>query len=461
MNRWLAWNFIFRVHERLKGHPTFEILREMEKADRLSASELEQLRREKLRNFIDYCYAHVPYVKQCMLDAGVAPSEIREPRDLVALPLLTKALVRKHGASLRSELTKSLTSFTTGGSTGEPLIFDVSKRRTASRVACRQRVSNWWGVSIGDPEVAIWGSPVELSRQDWVRSVRDRLLLTRLLSAFEMNEPTMSRYLDILKSQPCVQLFGYPSSIYMLCLLARKQGRNLRRLGVKVVFVTSEVLFPHQRELISETFGCPVANQYGGRDSGFLAHECPQGGMHIMADAVILEVLDAQGQPAPEGQPGEIVVTDLYSHEAPFVRYVTGDVGVLSSRRCACGRALPLLERIEGRSNDSIVARDGRIINALALVYPLREVPGIEQFRIRQKEVDRFHVQIVRSEQFRSGSEDRIRRGWTQLLGSPLHLTFEYPTSLPVERSGKFRHIVSDLAEGSMQKMEADRISHV
>jgi phenylacetate-coenzyme A ligase PaaK-like adenylate-forming protein len=462
MYRWFAWNILFRLHEWVKGHPTFQILDEMESADRLSISELKQLRAQKLRAFLDYCYAHVPYVKTCMQAADIQPSQIREPEDLVRLPLMTKAVVRKHRESLRSDIAGRLAPFTTGGSTGDPLIFDLSKRRTASRVACRQRVSRWWGVSVGDPELAVWGSPVELTRQDWVRGVRDRLLSTQLLSAFEMNEETMSRYLDILAKRGCRQLFGYPSAIHLLCLQAVKEGRNLRRLGIKVVFVTGEVLYPYQRELIAETLNAPVANGYGGRDSGFIAHECPQGGMHIMADTVITEILDSQGRPVPPGEAGEIVVTDLYSHEAPFLRYATGDVAALSTRRCPCGRALPLLERIEGRSNDSIMAPDGRIINALGLVYALREVEGIEQFRINQKELDRFHVQIVCTEHYRQESEERIRKGWIQLLRAPLKVTFEYLESFPVEHSGKFRHIVSELAAGgNLRQIEEDHVRPV
>jgi phenylacetate-CoA ligase len=288
--------------------------------------------------------------------------------------------------------------------------------------------------------------------------VRDRFLATRLLSAFEMNEATTSRYLDVIESSNWKQIFGYPSALYLLCVQARKEGRNLRRIGIKVAFATGEVLFPHQRELISETLNCPVANGYGGRDSGFIAHECPQGGMHIMADALIVEVIDAQGNRVAPGESGEIVVTDLFSHEAPFVRYATGDTGVMSARRCGCGRVLPLLERIDGRSNDSIVAPDGRIINSLALIYPIRELEGIEHFRICQKSVDRFHVQIVRGDRYRLENEDRIRTGWIKLLRAPLEVTFEYMDTLPLDRSGKLRHVVSEIPPPEMSQ---DRRGHV
>jgi phenylacetate-CoA ligase len=258
----------------------------------------------------------------------------------------------------------------------------------------------------------------------------------------------MSHYLDVIEEDGCRQIFGYPSAIYVLCLHAQKQNKPLRHLGVKVVFVTGEVLLPHQRELISETFNCPVADGYGGRDSGFIAHECPQGGMHIMGDAVIVEVLDTGGRPVAPGQAGEIVVTDLYSHEAPFIRYATGDVGVFSDSSCRCGRSLPLFERIEGRANDSIVTPDGRVINSLALIYSVREISGIEHFRIFQKAVDRFYVEVVRNQDFRIQDEEQIRESWTKLLRSSIQITFEYLPSLHVERSGKFRHVVSEVPAG-------------
>jgi phenylacetate-CoA ligase len=164
-----------------------------------------------------------------------------------------------------------------------------------------------------------------------------------------------------------------------------------------------------------------------------------------MADAVIVEIVDTEGRPVPPGEPGEIVVTDLFSEEAPFIRYATGDIGVASNRTCPCGRPLPLLAHIEGRSNDLVVAPDGRLINSLALVYPLREVEGIEQYRICQKEIDWFHVQLTCVADRRALAEERIRSGWQQLLRAPIRVTFEYLPRIPAEARGKFRHVVSEV----------------
>ena len=103
MRRWLAWNLFFRLQETVKGHPTLKILREMERADRLSPAALDRLCRERLQDLLGYCYLHVPYVRTRMQEVGVKPSDIRGPEDLIRLPLLTKAEVRKNRETLRSD----------------------------------------------------------------------------------------------------------------------------------------------------------------------------------------------------------------------------------------------------------------------------------------------------------------------------------------------------------------------
>jgi phenylacetate-CoA ligase len=217
-------------------------------------------------------------------------------------------------------------------------------------------------------------------------------------------------------------------------------------MGVKAVFTTGEILWPHQREVISETMHCPVADGYGGRDSGFISHECPQGGMHILSDAIILEALDPQGRPVPPGESGEIVVTDLYSEEVPFIRYATGDRGSLSLQRCRCGRALPLLEKLDGRAMDFFLTEDGRTIPGGSIFYAFYGIDGIEQFRVFQKKVDHFHIQIVTSKSYRTEDEARIREGIIGRMRSQVHVTFEYLQGFPTEQTGKFRCIVSEVA---------------
>jgi phenylacetate-CoA ligase len=454
MYRWLVRNVLFPLQERAKGHPTMRILKEMLAVEQLTGPEVEELRAVRLRDFIRYAHSHVPYIHERMQEAGVQPADINGPADLARLPITTKSDIRMNRERLRSRLATGLIPFSTGGSTGAPLIFDLSRERIAATMACRQRVMRWWNLSVGDPEFTLWGSPIEVTRQDRFRNLRDRLLRTKLFSAFDMSPAVMSQYLNLLEKGGYRTIFAYPSSIYLLCLHARRNKKGLRVIGMKTVFVTGEVLFPYQRELISEVLNCPVADGYGGRESGFIAHECPQGGMHIMADATIVETVDSDGRAVAEGQPGEIVVTDLYSRQAPFLRYATGDIGVLSSRRCSCGRPLPLLEKIEGRTTDFVIAPDGTILHALSVIYILREIEGIEQFRVRQSAISSFRVQIVRNQRYQAESESRIRDGLRRRLRAPVEVEIEYLASLPADASGKFRQVISEL---DMNQVTASR----
>ena len=107
----------------------------------------------------------------------------------------------------------------------------------------------------------------------------------------------------------------------------------MKKVGIKVAFVTSERLYDNQRQEIERVFGCKVANGYGGRDAGFIAHECPHGNMHITAEDIIVEIIDQDGKILPHGKSGEIVVTHLATRMFPFIRYRTGDIGTLDNNK--------------------------------------------------------------------------------------------------------------------------------
>ena len=238
-------------------------------------------------------------------------------------------------------------------------------------------------------------------------------------------------------------LFGYPSAIALIASHAEKCGTPLHNLGLKVVFVTSERLYDHQRETISRVFGCPVANGYGGRDAGFIAHQCPAGGMHITAEDIIVEILDTDGRALPPGEQGEIVVTHLATRDFPFIRYRTGDIGALGLLRCACGRGLPLLERIDGRSTDFVIAADGTVMHGLSLIYILRDLPGVEAFKVIQESRELTRVQLVTGAAFENACIGDVVAGFKRRLGHDVLIEVAIVDAIAPEKSGKFRYIVS------------------
>lgn len=439
----LASDWLFPLHERLKGHRSVAVRKSLEQSQWWDSERLARLQTQRLNELLVHAGAQVPYYRRLFGELGFEPRRLESTADLARLPFLTKALIREHSEALKAEGARDLTRFNTGGSSGEPLIFFLGRERVSHDVAAKWRATRWWGVDVGDPEIVVWGSPIELKAQDRLRALRDRILRTRLLPAFAMSEQKLDDFVGAIRRLRPRMLFGYPSALDLIARHAEARGRRLDDLGIRVAFVTAEKLYDDQRARIAATFGCRVADGYGGRDAGFVAHECPQGGMHVTAEDVVLEIVDQNGRVLPPGAAGEIVVTHLATRDFPFVRYRTGDVAVLDDRPCACGRGLPLLKEIQGRTTDFVVAADGTVMHGLALIYVMRDLPGVESFKIVQESPVRVRVLIVPTVGFSDAVREAIERGFRQRLGESVHVDVECTQSIPPEGSGKFRYVVS------------------
>lgn len=439
----LVSHCLFPLHERLKGHTTVALRKAMEASQWWDVAQLDALRLERLRALLRDVGEQVPYYRRLFADVGFDPSQVQSLSDLQKLPFLDKALIRANSDDLKHGAAEGLARFNTGGSSGQPLVFFIGKLRVSHDVAAKWRATRWWGVDIGDPEIVVWGSPIELGAQDRLRRWRDRLMRTDLLPAFEMSDTKLDGFITAIRNKRPRMLFGYPSALTHIARHAEKRGIAMDDLGIKVAFVTSERLYDEQRTTISRVFGCRVANGYGGRDAGFIAHECPAGGMHLTAEDILLELVDAQGQPVPAGQAGEIVVTHLATRDFPFIRYRTGDVAVLDDKPCACGRGLPVLREIQGRSTDFVTAANGTIMHGLALIYIIRDLSGVESFKVVQESLTHTRVLLVPGPGFDPACKTQIVAGFQRRLGNEVQVDVECVDTIPPEKSGKFRYIVS------------------
>jgi phenylacetate-CoA ligase len=445
----LVSNLLFPLHERLKKHQSVSVRKQMEASQYWPEARLQELQLQRLKRLLLRAQSKVPYYRDLFTQLGFDPSrDLHSLADLRRLPLTDKATIRHNVDRLKADDAVGLARFNTGGSSGEPLIFYIGKERVSHDVAAKWRATRWWGVDIGDPEIVVWGSPIELGAQDRVRALRDKLLRTRLLPAFEMSATKLDGFVARIRARRPRMLFGYPSALSHIARHARSRAQRMDDLGIKVAFVTSERLYDEQRQQIETTFGCPVANGYGGRDAGFIAHQCPAGGMHITAEDIIVETLDPEGQPVPRGTAGEIVVTHLATGDFPFIRYRTGDIGVLGSAPCSCGRGLPLLQEIQGRSTDFLVAQDGTVMHGLALVYILRDLPQVKAFKISQESLDLTRVQVVLESALDAPLRDKIVAGFKARLGAGVSVEVEQVEAIAPEKSGKFRYVVSKVETG-------------
>lgn len=439
---------LFPLHERLKGHQTVAVFRELERSQWFAPEALAALEHQRLRELLVHAGQTVPYYRELFAKLNFDPATLTCIADLQKIPFLTKSDIRANAEAFKSSSAKALVALNTGGSCGDPLTFFVGEKRISHDVAAKWRAMRWWDVEMGDKELVLWGSPIEVSAQDRVRALRDKLFRSKLLSAFDMSEKQMDDYLAQIRAFAPKRLFGYPTSFWLLAQHAKKRGVRLDDLGVRAVFVTSEMLYDEQRAFISQAFGCPVANEYGGRDAGYMAHECPHGRLHITAEDVLIELVDAHGAPVPTGTAGEVVVTNLASGDFPFIRYRNGDVAVMSDEPCPCGRGLPVLSQIQGRTTDFLVATDGTRVHSAALAYVMRSQRGVESFKITQESLARTDVQVVAGEGFDAAEAQRkIEAHLKSRLGETVQIGFALVDKIPAEKSGKFRYVVSKVAQ--------------
>ncbi|QSA97308.1 phenylacetate--CoA ligase family protein [Methylococcus sp. EFPC2] len=445
----LVRHALFPLHEWAMKRPTLSYLAEIEKAQWLSREELEALQARKLKDLLATAQAHSPWHAERIQAAGLEPSSggPLTLADLPKLPTMTRADASANRDRLVwKEAPGGVFPYTTGGSSGQPLIFYFGRKRQAADAACRFRARRWWGQDVGEREVFLWGAPVELNKTDRIKTLRDRLFNQLLLNAFEMKPERMDDYLVAIERFNPRCIYGYASSLALLAAHAKSRGNSLKLPDLRVVGATGEPLYPEQRAIIQEVFGAPAANEYGCRDGGLVALESPDGQMLVNSESIILEVLDAQGRAVAPGEMGEAVLTHLCSEAQPFIRYRTGDMVRQSDAHCRAGRGLHVIAEVVGRRTDFVVKPDGTIMHALAVIYVLRAVKGVGEFKIIQHATDRLEVQIVPDAYWQDCAKDLITEQLRARMGASVAVDIELKQSIPPEASGKHRYVVSHVS---------------
>ncbi len=449
----LVRSIFFPIHERLKGHPTAAALREARRVDRMSSDQLAAFQLAKLRRIVAHAEAHTGYYRDAFAASSVTADDLRRVDDLRRFPLLERAALRADADRfVATDRTRRTTAIPTGGSTGEPVVVQVDRRRWAVNIAARLRAREWWGVRVGEREAVLWASPIEIDAQERLRAWRDRLLNTRLYSAFEGSDVGFERLVAELAAYRPTHLYGYASSIHLVARHVLRDAPDGRDFGLRAIFATAEGMSDEQRADVTRAFRAPVGGEYGARDAGLITHACPSGANHILAEGMFVEILRPDGTPADPGEKGEIVTTHLEAFGFPLIRYRTGDVGVVAeSGACACGLVLPRIERIEGRATDFLIAPDGRLLHALGAIYVLRVLPGVGRFQIEQPTRERLLVRVVREDGFPADGVDRIRDGLRDLMRHPVEVEVSFVDAIATSGSRKHRYVISPVAQAAIR----------
>jgi len=450
MNKHFAKHLVYKPLQYLRKQDVSPFLKETESNQYKSAADIKDIRNEKLRAIVNSAYQNLDYYRDVFDSLHIQPQDIKTIDDLQKLPVLSKRdILENEKALINPNFNERLHARKTGGSTGMTLHFMKESKALALNDAVMWRCYKWYDIDIGDKQVRFWGVPVTGGLR-WKEQLKDYVLNRIRISAFDISEAScLEHYKRIKKFKPAY-FYGYTTAIYGFCLFMKKLGIDLNELNLKAVICTAEKMYPHHLEIFNEVFNCPVVDEYGSSETGILSFQCKKGNMHLMSDHLCIEFLDESNNQVQTGESGRIVVTDLVSYAMPLIRYDIGDVGKPSDKQCSCGINLPLMEIVEGRKEDFIRTKEGKLVHAAYLCYTLKD-DAVNEFKMYQKDIDTIFVQIVKSPTFSLDTEKVLEDKLRTALGKSIKISFEYLDRIPREVSGKLRYFVSQIDNKQVQ----------
>jgi phenylacetate-CoA ligase len=319
--------------------------------ERLTNIELADRQKQEVVRYLSFCRTQVPYYTDKIPDLNFFSGDECFYSYISSIPLLKKedVIANRKFIELEPKKVGKFKYGQTGGSTGEPLKYRISSQCNDSAFAILYRGLGRGGYKLGDRLAVMAGGSLITKNKSLKTKLVSFFMNTRKYSSYGVSDAIFQEYYeDLVKWKPYF-IRGYASSLYEFAKFVDRKNYNL---NFKSVFTTAEMLFEHQRKFIEKVFNAKVFNGYGLNDGGVTAFECEmQDGFHIDLERGYLEVVDDDGKPVFD-QVGRIVATSFLNKATPFVRYVTGDLGIISTERCKCGSPYPLLKSITGRTTD-------------------------------------------------------------------------------------------------------------
>lgn len=428
---------------------TLRYLRKYEETQWLSAAETRARQLEELRATLAHCAANVPYYRRLFADAGFDPAGLESLEQLAELPVLTREDVRAHGADLLDERLDpaSLMDWGTGGSTGNPLQFKVSRDFYERRMAGQFRGYRWAGWEMGEKTLWFWGVSGSINPRPgpWQKALKKKVynLVWRdvIKTIYQFSEDKLGEYVEFWNRWRPDTVVGYAFGLY--CVARYVLERGLSVPPCKGVILAAEATTAEQRQTMAEAFGCGVFNTYGSMEFNMIAGECDHHrGMHVNCDNLLVEIT-RDGQAVPPGEEGEITVTSLVHPAMPFVRYPIGDRGRLAAEPCSCGRGMPLLTEVTGRTMDIVRSPEGHLVSGVWFNHTMLIMKEVKRFQVRQDRLSELTMRIVPADGYGPEVESRIETSLRRALGPSIGIRFEVVDEVELTRSGKYRVIVS------------------
>ena len=423
----------------------------------LSEEEVRAWQGNTLTDLVDLAARAVPYYREMFDRLGLRPEDIRDPGDLVRLPILPRGEVTRHMDALRLPDDQTdepgVICTSSSGSTGDPVQVVHTQSSMILTRLLHQRQLRWFRI---DPTATMaWiRIPKDLQRRDgqplppgdtlhasaWPRI--GSFVETGPFVAFSKSNSTEAK-VDWLERHRPGYLQAASAQLEHLALAFQERPRLD---GLRGLWAAGEPLTPGMRRRIEEVFHVPVHIAYGLDELGWVAVMCSEGRYHVHPERAIVEIVDDTGQPCRPGTRGHLLVTLLGNPAMPLLRYDTGDLAEPVEGRCPCGRTLPVVRAIHGRQEDVIVTPDGRVVTALYNLW--QDVSAVEFGQVERDGADHLTAFVVPGPDYGLADERRLAYLLAQSLGPSMRFDIRHITRDAIRRTanGKVRLVIGGVS---------------
>jgi phenylacetate-CoA ligase len=416
----------------------------------LLPSQLQAYQRDLMLRLVAHARAQCPFYAErlrCLVapDGGIDLSRWSE------VPILGRAEATAASEQMRArELTEQLgptIQIKTSGTSGAPLQFTVNALARVAYNAAMTRLARWHGADVSQPlaQIAIFrqGEP-PLYPEGRVSKSWSWADAEAPVYRLDMRCPVEDQ-LEWLTRHKAPYLLTLPSNA--LALAYEASPGLARQLDFRIVFSISETILPGARELIAQKLGAKLVGIYSSEEVGYIATECPATPhYHVCSEMTHVEIVDDDGRAVAPGQPGRVLVTGLYNYATPFIRYDIGDVAIADAAPCACGRSLPVLSQVLGRTRHAFVFRDGKRAwprawnaNAMQALVPCRE------FQVVQVDFEKIEFRYVADAGAGEPDIEGLRRYARETLHPSVEIAAIAVAQIPRGPGGKLDPFVSEV----------------
>ena len=428
----------------MAGQMTLALQFQLQRTQWWSADEIAGHQFRQLRELVGHALTNVPFYRQHMQRASIFAIGGVTPVSFVRWPILTRAELRANADALLARRLPAghgaIAWNSTTGSTGEPVRIAVTEACRAYHAGAILRSQLWYGLDMSAKLAAIRPAAREEAFANW-GPPSSEVFDTGRSCSFSITRDPSEQFEWLCREDPAYLL----STGNNLHSLLEESLRTKRRpQGLRALLSFADRPPPDLRELARATWNVPVYDTYSAAEFGPLALQCPHHEhLHVQSENLLVEILADDGAPCAPGETRRVVVTDLHNFAMPLIRYSLGDYA-MAGPACPCGRGLPVIARIAGRSSNMAVDPTGRRFWPLLSPKFWLDTP-IAQRQLIQKSPSRIELRYVAAADLTPAQRSVVAAGLTQTLRYAYDYDFVRVAEIARQPGGKYEEFVSEV----------------